>query len=165
MLHRRNGARFPSDMTPKSSTLVSSDQRITFLMVWESFRYPLANSKWAVLCLLLRGFRLATLPSRPDWWSAAEMVVLLEGYPLSTEELQSSVREGPRPFSPDCSFWPGDQLYESLSGSKILPFNGGHCVLGDLQCCRHGTFPQICVPTQSYLRALRTIPLTSLFLL
>ena len=45
------------------------------------------------MCLLLRsGFRLATLPYRPDWWIAAEMVVLLEGSPLSTEELWSSDR-------------------------------------------------------------------------
>ena len=29
----------------------------------------------------------------PDWWSAADMVVLLEGSPISTEELWSSVRE------------------------------------------------------------------------
>ena len=28
----------------------------------------------------------------PDWWSATEMVVLLEDSPISTEELQSSVR-------------------------------------------------------------------------
>ena len=27
----------------------------------------------------------ATLPYRPDWWSAAEMVGLQEGSPLSTE--------------------------------------------------------------------------------
>jgi len=45
------------------------------------------------MCLLLRsGFCLATLPYRPDWWSAAEMVVLLEGSPLSTEKRWSSVR-------------------------------------------------------------------------
>ena len=45
------------------------------------------------MCFLLRsGFRLATLPYRPDWWSAAEMVVLLEGSPLSTEQCWSSVR-------------------------------------------------------------------------
>ncbi|KAK6306788.1 hypothetical protein J4Q44_G00237130 [Coregonus suidteri] len=42
--------------------------------------------------LLMSGFCLATLPYRPDWWSAAEMVVLLEGSPISTEELWSSVR-------------------------------------------------------------------------
>ena len=57
------------------------------------FRCLLANSKRAVMCLLLRsGFRLATLPYRPDWWSAAEMVVLLEGSPLSTEQRWSTVR-------------------------------------------------------------------------
>ena len=45
------------------------------------------------MCLLLRsGSRLATLPKRPDWWSAAEMVVLLDGSPISTEELWNSVR-------------------------------------------------------------------------
>ena len=45
------------------------------------------------MCLLLRScFLLATLPQRPDWWSAAEMVVLLEGSPISTEELWSCVR-------------------------------------------------------------------------
>ena len=42
--------------------------------------------------LLRSGFRLATLPYKPDWWSAAEMVVLLEGSPLSTEERWSSDR-------------------------------------------------------------------------
>lgn len=38
----------------------------------------------AVMCLLLRfGFCLATLPCRSDWQSAVEMVVYLEGSPLS----------------------------------------------------------------------------------
>ncbi|KAI3354616.1 hypothetical protein L3Q82_019120 [Scortum barcoo] len=45
------------------------------------------------MCLLLRsGFRLASLPYRPDWWIAAEMVVLLEASPLSTEVRWSSDR-------------------------------------------------------------------------
>ena len=73
---------------PKSSILVSSEQRILFLMVWESVRCLLANSKRAVMFLLMRsGSHLATLPKCPDWWIAAEMVVLLEGSPISTEEL------------------------------------------------------------------------------
>ena len=43
--------------------------------------------------LLLRsGVRLATLPYRPDWWIAAEMVVLQQGSLLSTEECWSSNR-------------------------------------------------------------------------
>ena len=45
------------------------------------------------MCLLQRSsFRLATLPYRPDWWSAAEMVVLLEGSHLSIKECWSSDR-------------------------------------------------------------------------
>ena len=72
---------------PKSSIFVSLDQRILFLMVWESFRCILANCRRAAMCLLLRsGFHLATLPYWPDCWIAAEMVVLLEGSPLSTKE-------------------------------------------------------------------------------
>lgn len=39
---------------------------------------------------LLRSGRPVTLPYRPDWWIAAEMLVLLEVSPLSTEELWSS---------------------------------------------------------------------------
>ena len=92
MLHRRDGARLPPDVTLgiqakefnldfiRPEDFVSHGLRV--------FRCLLENSKWAVMCLLLRsGFRLATLPLRPDWWSAAEMVVLLEGSPISTEEL------------------------------------------------------------------------------
>ena len=49
-----------------------------------------------LLALYRGGFRLAHLcstpPIRPVWRSAAEMVVLLEGYPLSTEKRWSSVR-------------------------------------------------------------------------
>jgi hypothetical protein len=37
-------------------------------------------------------FRLANRPKRSDWWSAAEIVILLEGTPISIEELWSSVR-------------------------------------------------------------------------
>ena len=45
------------------------------------------------MCLLRRsGFRLATHHQGLIWWSAAEMVVLLEGSPIFTEELWSSVR-------------------------------------------------------------------------
>ena len=53
---------------------------------------------------------------------------------------------------------------KSLGDSKLLPFknDGGHCVLGGLQCCIHFLvpFPQICASTQSCLRALWTLPLT-----
>ena len=82
------------------------------------------NSKQAVMCLLLRSsFRLVILPSRPDWWSAAEMVVLLEGNPISTEEPWSSVRvtiRGPSPSSAQFDWM--DSSRKSLGGSKLLPF-------------------------------------------
>jgi hypothetical protein len=72
------------------------------------------------------------------------MIILLEGSPISTEELCSSVRVTigflvtsltkallPRLLSVASS-------RKSVSGSKLLPFknDGGHCVLVDLQCCR-----------------------------
>ena len=53
----------------------------------------MANSNEAVMCIIQRsGFHLATLPERPYWLSAAEMVVLLDISPISTERLWSSVR-------------------------------------------------------------------------
>ncbi len=62
-----------------------------FLMVGESFRCLLANSRWAIMCLLL-SLLSGSLPYRPDWWSAVKMVVLLKGFPLSTENHWNSVR-------------------------------------------------------------------------
>ena len=54
---------FLQTFRPKFLSWGASDQRILLLMVWESFRCLLANSKRAVMCLSLRrGFLLATLP-------------------------------------------------------------------------------------------------------
>ena len=97
----------------------------------ESLGVFFVNSKRAVMCLLLRrGFCLVTLLYRPDWWSAAEMVVLLEGSPISTEELWSSVRVtiGFLVTSLIAQFGLGDSSRKSLGGSKPLPFknDGGH---------------------------------------
>lgn len=45
------------------------------------------------MCLLLKsGFHLATQPYRPGWWRAAEVIVLLEVSPLSTQQCWSFVR-------------------------------------------------------------------------
>ena len=104
MLDRRDGARFPPDVTlgvqAKELNLGSHGLRV--------LRCLLANSKRAVMCL----FTEEWLQSGPDWWSAAEMVVLLESSPISTKELCQSDHPGSllpprtRPFSPDCSVWP-----------------------------------------------------------
>lgn len=61
---------------------------VLFHMVWEPIMWILLlNSSLCAMCLLLRSGRPVTLPYRPEWWIAAEMVVLLEVSPLSTEEL------------------------------------------------------------------------------
>jgi hypothetical protein len=97
------------------------------------------------MCLLLRsGFRLAALPLRPDWWSAAQIVFLLEGFPISTEELWSSVRV--------TIGYLVTSLPKAL-GRVLVVTNfrndGGHCVLGDLQCCRIFLYlsPDLCLDT------------------
>lgn len=55
-----------------------TDQRILLLMVCKLFRCLLANSQWAVICILVtNGLCLATLPWRPDRGSVAPVVVLL----------------------------------------------------------------------------------------
>ena len=126
------------------------------------------------MCLLLRsGFSLATLPYRSDWWIAAEMVVLLEGSPLSTEERWSSDSDhrvlghspdkGPSP--PIAQFRRPASSRKSPGGSKLLPFtdDGSHCAQWDLQSSRifFCAFPQICSSRQSCLGGLQAIPLTS----
>ena len=72
------------------------------------------------------------------------MVVLMEGSPISTEELWTSVSDyqvidhlpdqGPSPLIDQ--FGQTASSRKSLCGSKLLPFknDGGHCALGDLQC-------------------------------
>ena len=49
--------------------------------------------------------------------------------------------QGPSP--PIAQFGRAAISRKSLGGSKLLPFKnaGGHCVLGDLQCCRHFLVP------------------------
>ena len=130
MLHCRDGigqvmsgAWFPPDMT---LGIQAKEFNLCFIRP-ENFvshglrvlQVPFGNSRRAVMCLLLRsGFRLATLPYRPAWWSAAEMVVLLEGSPLFTEQRWSSVRVTigflvtslTKALLPHRSVWPGGQL-------------------------------------------------------
>ena len=71
------------------------------------------------------------------------MVVLLEGFHISTEELWSSVSDhrvlGHLPdqslSTPIAQFGRTASSRKSIGGSELLPFknDGGHCVLGDLQ--------------------------------
>ena len=51
------------ELRPNGSILVSSDERILFLTLWESFRRFFANSQQAFMCLSLRrGFSQAIVP-------------------------------------------------------------------------------------------------------
>ena len=70
------------------------------------------------------------------------MVVLLEGCPISTEELWSSVRVTigflvtslTKALLPQIAqFCLAASSKKSLGGSKLLPFknDGGHCILGE----------------------------------
>ena len=80
-----SGARFPPDVTRgmqakefnlgfiRPENLVSHGLRV---LAESPFGKLQAGSH--VPFLLRRGFRLATPPSRPDWWSAAKMLFLLE---------------------------------------------------------------------------------------
>ena len=88
------------------------------------------------------------------------MVVLLEGSPIShrdTLELCQIDRQvlghlhdrqvlghlhDQGPSTPIAQFGHVVSSRKSLGGSKLVPFkNGGHCVLGDLQCCRNVLVP------------------------
>ena len=84
------------------------------------------------------------------------MVVLLEGSPISTEELWSDHQilghlPDRGPSLPIAQFGWAASSRKSLGGSKLLSLknDGGHCVLGDLQCCISffGTLSQICALT------------------
>ena len=59
---------------PKSYILVISPANLV------SHFLSLLGAFWLTSRGLSCGFPLATLPYRPDWWSAAVMVVLLEGF-------------------------------------------------------------------------------------
>jgi hypothetical protein len=106
-------------------------------------------------------------------WSAAEMVVLLEGSPISTEELWSFVRVTIRFLvnSPTKAFLP--QLLslarQPALGRVLVVTNFFHLrmivvtvFLGTFNAAAiFGTLPQICAWTQSCLGALRTVTSTS----
>ena len=131
---------------PNSSILVSSEQRILLLMV-RVFGCLLANYKWAVMCLLLRsGFRLAT--NIKAWWGECGRDSCPSGrfshlHRGTLELCQSDHRilghlpdQGTSP--PIAQFGQAASSRKSLGGSKLLPLknDGGHCVLGNFQCCR-----------------------------
>ena len=87
------------------------------------------------------------------------MVVLLEGSPFSTEDHWSSVRVTIRflvtsltkALLPRLHSLAARPSLGVLVVPKLLRFknDGGHCVLGDLQCCTHFWYPSpdLCLDT------------------
>ena len=76
------------------------------------------------------------------------MVVLLEVSPMSKAELHQSeywvLGHLPDQGSPPIAqFGWAASSRKSLGGTKLLTFknDGGHCALGDLQCCRNVLVP------------------------
>ena len=79
------------------------------------------------------------------------MVVLLEGSPISTEELKSSLSDhwvlsrlpDQGPFPPIAQFGLAARYRTSFDGSKLLPFKNdeGHCVLGTFNSAEMFWYP------------------------
>jgi hypothetical protein len=133
-----------------------SNQKIIYLIFYW-FSYQLSFN-----CPEAKGIILAILANHPN--CCYEMVVLLEGSPISTEELCSVrvvigflVTSLTKALLTRLLSLAWRQALESFGGSELLPFknDGGHCVLGDLQCCRHflPPFPRS-VPRHNHVSAL-----------
>lgn len=114
----------------KSFLFASSDQRILFLVVWESFRGLLANTFW---------------PPCHTGLTAGLLEVLLspQRNPGALTKWSSSSRAPPwlRSFYPDPSGTASSR--KTPGGPEPLPLthNGGHCALWDLQSSRDVSVP------------------------
>jgi hypothetical protein len=150
----RDSARFPPDVTLGIQT---KEFDLGFIrpnnLVSHVQRCLLANSKRAVMCLLLRsGFRLVTLPWRPDWWNPAEIVDLLKVLPAPQRNrrvLGYIPDQGTSPSIPQFGWVLVVQQFIHLRMMKATVF------LGTFTAAE-----MICASTQSSLWALWTIPLT-----
>ena len=139
-----------------SSILVSSDQRILFRMVCESF--------WQTPSLLSCAFYWGVASVWPLYHKGLIDGVLQRCLSWKFFHLnRGNVKlcqidhriighlpdQGPSP--PTALFGRVASSRKCLGGSKLLPFqiDGGHCILGDLQCCRHfwNPSPDLCLDT------------------
>ncbi len=100
------------ELRPKSSILVSSDQRILFVTILESFRCFLANSMWAFMCLALRSHKAPTGGGLQWWLTFYNFLPSPECISGAQPQWSfgSSLPLSPRLFSPDSSVWPDGQL-------------------------------------------------------
>ncbi len=136
------------ELRPKSFILVSSDQRILFFTILESFRCFLANSMQAFMCLALRrGFSAisAIKPRLVEGCSDGWLSTTFSHLPNASLELSHSdlwvllylSHQGSSPLIAQFGW-----TASSRKGSghpKRLPFKdyGGHCALRNLKCSRN----------------------------
>ncbi len=124
---------------PKSSILVSSDQRILFVTILESFRCFLANSVRVFMCLALRrGFAGPLCHKAPtggglQWWLTFYNF-LPSPECISGAQPQWSLGSSP----PIAQFGRTASSRKGSGRPKRLPFKdyGGHCALRNLKCSR-----------------------------
>ncbi len=135
------------ELRPKSYILVSSDQRILFVTILESFRCFLANSMRVFMCLALRrGFRRATRikPRLVEGCSDGWLSTTFSHLPNASLELRHSdlwvllylSHQGSSP--PIAQFGRTASSRKGSGRPKRLPFKdyGGHCALRNLKCSR-----------------------------
>ena len=143
---------------PNSSILVSSDQRILFLIVWESLGAFWKTPSW-LSCDFYWGVA-SVWPLYHNGLFGRMLQRWLSFWKVLPSPQRSSVRVTigflvtslPKALLPrllSLAWRPA--LRKRLCGSKRLPFknDAGHCVLGDLQCCRHFLCPSpvLCLNT------------------
>ncbi len=157
------------ELRPKSSILVSSDQRILFVTILESFRCFLANS--------MRAFHVsghsAIKPRLVEGCSDGWLSTTFSHLPNASLELSHSdlwvllylSHQGSSP--PIAQFGRTASSRKGSGRPKRLPFKdyGGHCALRILKCSRifFCNLGQICALPQFCLWALQAVPLTSWF--
>ena len=157
---------------PNSSILVSSDQRILFLMVWESLGAFWKTSSGLSCAFYWIVAPVWPLPWRPDWWRATEIRVPLWRWDKLPEGQQRSVRVTIRFLVTSLTKALLPQLLSLAGrpalGRALVVLNFFHLRMMCSLCSWgpsmlqtfFGTLPQMCLD-KTCLWALRRIPLTS----
>ncbi len=135
------------ELRPKSSILVSSDQRILFVTILGSFRCFLANSMWAFMsCTEERppSGHSAIKPRLVEGCSDGWLSTTFSHLPNASLELSHSdlwvllylSHQGSSP--PIAQFGRTASSRKGSGRPKRLPFKdcGGHCALRNLKCSR-----------------------------
>ena len=152
MLHHRDGACVPPDVTlgiqAKEFNLGFFRPEDLVSHCLSVFRCLLANSKWAVMCLFNLGvvsvwplYRKGLIGGVLQRWFSHLHNGTLELCQSDHRVLGHLPDQGPSPLIAQFGWTTSSR--KSLGGPKLLPFKNdrGHCVLGDLQCCRNILVP------------------------